>query len=130
MGIGSSRIILDDVYSSYILWLDEVSSNILLDGSLSTKTQLDEFFVQVLLHEASSSYDDSSDDRSSIEIDFSKKYIGVDLSFLFFSAPLDEDGDDEEDGGLLSMFNLPSSSLSIWINSLSFLMIPSFLYSS
>lgn len=64
--------------------------------------------------------DDFLGDCSSIEIAYSKYFIGVDLSLLYLNIHVNE-VDDEEDG------DLSSSSLSNWINSLSLLMISFFL---
>lgn len=66
------------------------------------------------MYEAYSSFtsdDDSSDDRSSIEIVHSQDSIGFNLSLSSLSVPLDED-DDEEDEDSLRMFDIHSSSLS------------------
>lgn len=64
-----------------------------MNEASSTKTWLDGVPLQFLLHEASSSFSldgDSSADRSSIEIVYSKEIIGV-VSKFSSKDPLNED---------------------------------------
>lgn len=100
------------------------SSSLLLKIPLveALKTWLDEVFSQVLLHEVSSFLldDDSSDDRSSIEIVHFKETTKVD--YTSSKDPLGEH--------YSNILEFTLSSFKSWINSLSLLMISSFLDSS